>query len=126
MPNPAFGGPENKLIEDQPNVYDVICRNASVLALHLWPTIFAEAPFRLRNIYRNGAPPRSRTTTLLTRSLVGCDVTQEVELHPRLVPCFTRNLKKNFVFTDAGQLPFLPSVTLAVFPGSFSLLFFCF
>jgi len=25
-------GPENKLIEGQPNEYDVICRNASVLA----------------------------------------------------------------------------------------------
>jgi len=34
-------GPENKLIEGQPNEYDVICRNASVLAFHLWPTIFA-------------------------------------------------------------------------------------
>ena len=32
-------GPENKLIEGQPNEYDVICRNASVLAFHLWPTI---------------------------------------------------------------------------------------
>ena len=33
MPNPAFGGqfgPENKLIEGQPNEYDVICWNASV------------------------------------------------------------------------------------------------
>jgi len=28
-------GPENKLIEGQPNEYDVICRNASVLAFHL-------------------------------------------------------------------------------------------
>jgi len=39
MPNPAFGGqfgPENKLIEDQPNEYDVISRNASVLAFHMW------------------------------------------------------------------------------------------
>jgi len=38
MPNPAFGGqfgPENKLIEGQPNEYDVICRNASMLAFHL-------------------------------------------------------------------------------------------
>jgi len=55
--------PENKLIEGQPNEYDVICRNASVLALHLWPTIFAGAPFRLQNICRNGVPPRSRTIT---------------------------------------------------------------
>jgi len=73
--------------------------------------------------------PERRSTAFphhYTPDLVGCDVTQEVELHPRLVPCFTRNFKKNFVFTDAGQLPFLPSVTLAVFPGSFSLLFFCF
>jgi len=49
MPNPAFGGqfgPENELIEGQPNEYDVICRNASVLAFHLWPAIFARAPFR--------------------------------------------------------------------------------
>ena len=47
-------GPENKLFEGQPNEYDVICRNASVLAFHLWPTIFAGAPFRLENICRNG------------------------------------------------------------------------
>jgi len=58
-------GPENKLIEGQANEYDVICRNASVLAFHLWPTIFAGAPFRLQNICRNGVPPRSRTTTPL-------------------------------------------------------------
>jgi len=48
MPNPAFGGqfgPENKLIEGRPNEYDVICRNALVLAFHLWPMIFAGAPF---------------------------------------------------------------------------------
>jgi len=36
-------GPENKLIEGQPNDYDVICRNASVLAFNLWPTLFAGA-----------------------------------------------------------------------------------
>ena len=53
-------GPENKLIEGQPNENDVICRNASVLAFHLWPTIFAGAPFQLQNICRNGVPPRSR------------------------------------------------------------------
>jgi len=58
-------GPENKLYEGQPNEYDVICRNASVLAFHLWPTIFAAAPFRLQNICRKGVPPRSRTTTPL-------------------------------------------------------------
>jgi len=61
----VWGGaiwPENKLIEGQPNEYDVICRNASLLAFHLWPTIFAGAPFRLQNICRNGVPPRSRTT----------------------------------------------------------------
>ena len=28
-------GPENKLIEGQPNEYNMICRNASVLAFHL-------------------------------------------------------------------------------------------
>jgi len=70
MPNPAFGGQfglENKLIEGQPNEYDVICicRNASVLAFRLWPTIFAGAPFGLQNICRKGVPPRSRTTTPL-------------------------------------------------------------
>ena len=46
MPNPAFGGqfgPENKLIEGQPNEYDVICRKASVLVFHLWPTICRSA-----------------------------------------------------------------------------------
>ena len=68
MPNPAFGGqfgPENKLIEGQPNEYGVICRNASVLAFHQWPTTFSGAPFQLQNICRNGIPPRSRTTTPL-------------------------------------------------------------
>ena len=68
IPNPAFGGqfgPQNKLIEGQPNEYDVICWNASVLAFHLWPTIFAGAPFQLQHICRNGVPPRSRTTTPL-------------------------------------------------------------
>jgi len=60
-------GTENKLIECQPNEYDVICRNASALAFHLWPTIFAGAPFRLQNICGNGVPPRSRTTTPLER-----------------------------------------------------------
>ena len=57
-------GPENKPIEGQPNEYDVICLNASVFAFHLWPTIFAGAPFRLQNICGNGVPPRSRTTTV--------------------------------------------------------------
>jgi len=56
---------ENKLIEGQRNEYNMICRNASVLAFHLWPTIFAGAPFRLQNICWNGVPPRSRTTTPL-------------------------------------------------------------
>ena len=66
MPNPAFGGnlgQKIKLIEGQPNEYDVICRNASVLAFQLWPAIFAGAPFRLQNICRNGVPPRSCSTT---------------------------------------------------------------
>jgi len=36
-----------------------------VLAFHLWQTIFAGAPFRLQHIYRNGVPPRSRTTASL-------------------------------------------------------------
>jgi len=35
-------GPENKLIEGQPNEYDVIRRNVSVLAFHLWPTYLPE------------------------------------------------------------------------------------
>jgi len=54
MPSRVRGqfGPENKLIEGQPNEYDVICLNASVLAFHVWPTIFAGAPFRLQNICR--------------------------------------------------------------------------
>ena len=55
-------GPENKLTEGQPNEYDVMCRNASVLAFHLWPTIFPGAPFWLQNICRNGVPLRFRTT----------------------------------------------------------------
>jgi len=58
-------GPKNRLIEGQPNEYDVICRNTSVLAFHLWPTIFAGAPFQLQNICRNGVPSRSRTNTRL-------------------------------------------------------------
>jgi len=56
-------------MEGQPNEYDVIYRNASVLAFHLWPMIFAGARFRLQNICRNGVPPRSRTTTPLVRGL---------------------------------------------------------
>jgi len=35
-----------KLIEGQPNEYGVICRNAVVLAFHLWPTIFAGTAFQ--------------------------------------------------------------------------------
>jgi len=58
-------GPENEQFEGQPNEYDVVCRNASVLALHLWPTIFAGAPFQLQKNYRNGVAPRSRTITPL-------------------------------------------------------------
>jgi len=56
---------QKKIIEGQPNEYDVICRNASVLAFHLWPTIFAGAPFRLQNICQNGVLSRSGTTTLM-------------------------------------------------------------
>jgi len=49
-------GPENILIEGQPNEYDVICRNSSVLAFHLlWPTIFAGAPFRGPKIFAGTA-----------------------------------------------------------------------
>jgi len=72
MPNPAFGGqfgPENKLIEGQPNEYDVICWNASVLAFHLWPTIFDGASVPAQNICRNGVPLRSLTTTPLVVTL---------------------------------------------------------
>ena len=53
-------GPENKLIEGQPNEYDVICRNASVLAFQLWPTIFAGAPKYLLE-RRSTAFPRHYT-----------------------------------------------------------------
>ena len=41
-----------------------------MLAFHLWPTIFAGAPFRLQNICRNGVPPRSRTTTPLDTAAI--------------------------------------------------------
>jgi len=41
-----------------------------VLAFHLWPTIFAGAPFRLQNICRNSVPPRSRTTTPLDTAVI--------------------------------------------------------
>ena len=61
-------GPENKLIDGPPNEYDVICRNASVLAFHVWPTIFAGS----QNISRNGVPPRSRTTTRLMLAPYNC------------------------------------------------------
>ena len=71
-------GPENKLIECQPNECDVICRNASVLAFHLWPTIIAGAPFRLQNICRNCVPARSRTTTPLR---VGLCASIKPEVH---------------------------------------------
>jgi len=84
MPNPAFGGqfgPENKLIEGQPNEYDVICRNISVLAFHLWPTIFARAPFRLQNICWNGVPPRSRTTTPLLSVDISCLQGAQQQIH---------------------------------------------
>ena len=63
-------GPENKLTEGQPNEYDVICQNTSLLAFHLWPTIPAGAPFRLQNSCRNGVPPHSRTTTPLSHSVL--------------------------------------------------------
>ena len=72
-------GPENKLIEGQPNEYDVICLNASVLAFHLWPTIFAAAPFRLQNICQNGVPPRSRTTTRSPGHLRGARLVKVVD-----------------------------------------------
>ena len=65
------GNGENTLIEVQPNAYDVICRNASVLAFHLWPTIFAGTPFRLQNICRNGVPLCSRTITPLLNAQYG-------------------------------------------------------
>ena len=58
-------GPENKLIEGQPNEYDVIYWNTSVSAFHLWPAIFAGALFWLQNICRNSIPPHSHTTTPL-------------------------------------------------------------
>ena len=50
-------GPQNKLIKGQPNEYDVICRNASVLAFHLWPTIFAGEP---SEIFTGTAFPHER------------------------------------------------------------------
>jgi len=50
-------GPEGQPNEGQPNEYDVICRNASVLA------DINGAPFRFQNICWNGVPRRSRTTT---------------------------------------------------------------
>jgi len=55
-------GSENKLIEGQPNEYDVICRNASVYAFHLWPT---NLPERRSGSKIFGVPQRSRTTTPL-------------------------------------------------------------
>jgi len=67
-------GPENKLIKGQPDEYDVICRNASVLAFHLWSTIlnFAGAPFRLQNICRNSVLPRSSTTAPPIVCIIKC------------------------------------------------------
>ena len=75
-------GPENKLIDGQPNEYDVIYRNASVLAFHLWPTVFAGTPFQLQNICRNGVLPRSCTTTPLSSTYVH----QHYQLKPRIPP----------------------------------------
>ena len=93
--------PENKLIEGQPNEYDVICRNASVLAVHLWPTIIAGAPFRLKNICRNGVPPRSRTTRS-TRLHIASAVS-EMQLRCRAV---ARSSIKRW---KSPPLPFLAS-----------------
>jgi len=88
-------GPENKLIEGQPNEYDVICRNASVFAFHLWPTIFAGAPFRLQNICQNGVPPRSRTTTPLLYALSGC--TQQISaMQDRQTALYLKDSQSNF------------------------------
>jgi len=74
--SPVWGAiwARKKLIECQPNEYDLICRNASVLAFHLWPTIFAGVPFQLQNICQNGVPPRSRTTTPLLAGYIGVQV----------------------------------------------------
>jgi len=61
-------GPENKLIEGQPDEYDVICRYASVLAFHLWQTIFAGARSAVpasKYLPERRSTARSRTTTLL-------------------------------------------------------------
>jgi len=77
-------GPENKLIEGQPNEYDVIRRNASVLAFHLWPTIFAGAPFRLQNICWNGVPPRFITTTPLVLCCTLTSYTVQRSVTPRI------------------------------------------
>jgi len=54
-------GPENKLINGQPNEYDVIRQNASVLAFHLWSTIFTGAPFRFQNVFAGMAFPHHCT-----------------------------------------------------------------
>jgi len=63
-------GPENKLIEGQPNKYDVICRNASMLAGPVANDI-------LHDICRSAVPAaiylperRSRTTTPLLLSML--------------------------------------------------------
>ena len=60
-------GPENKLIEGQPNEYDVICRNASVLAFHLWPTIFAGTAFHhvLAPLYPEYPQPYSQVAAAI-------------------------------------------------------------
>jgi len=70
MPNPAFGGQfgsENKLIEGQPNEYDVICRNASVLAV----------PPVANDICRSAVPapkylPERRSTAFPHQYTPGC------------------------------------------------------
>ena len=42
-----------------------ICRNAAAIAFHLVGRITTGTPFRPQNVYRNGVPVRSGTTTPL-------------------------------------------------------------
>ena len=60
-------GPENKLIEGQPNEYDLICRNASVASFHLTSDICRSAVPTLKYLPERRSTA-FRTTTALSRT----------------------------------------------------------
>jgi len=80
--SPVWGqfGPENKLIEGQPNEYDVICRNASVLAFHLGPVPAPKYLLERRfTAFPHHYTPRIMCIYTISRQLDRC-----ILLHARL------------------------------------------